>query len=65
VPLARVEANVAESEQALGKLVELRQADESKDEARTRSTVLAFRERGTEVSRVTFDADGVVMATTR
>jgi hypothetical protein len=61
VPLARIESSAAESEASLGKLVELRQADESKDASRTRSTVLAFRERGTEVFTVTLDASGVLI----
>jgi murein DD-endopeptidase MepM/ murein hydrolase activator NlpD len=61
VPLARVESSAADSERTLGKLMELRQADESKDASRTRTTVLAFRERGTEVFTVTRDASGVVI----
>lgn len=61
VPLDRINEGLAEREQTLGRLIDLRLAETQNGEGRAESTVVAFRERGAQVFTVTLDAKGVLI----
>lgn len=61
VPIERIADGMASSEKALGKVIDLRLAEASAEEGRAESTVVAFRERGSEVFTVTLDDKGVLI----
>ncbi len=61
VPLERIEQGLADSAKQHGALVDLRLAEATPRGKNTRSTVLAFRERGVEIFTVTLDEQSVLV----